>query len=98
MQPTTLDDLRRRRGRLLALAATHGAVRLRVFGSVARGEAAPSSDIDFLALMAPGRSLLDLGALQMALSQELGRKVDVISENGLRPPRRDHILAEAQPL
>lgn len=98
MPATTLADLRRRRDRLLALAASHGALRLRVFGSVARGEATPSSDIDFLALMAPGRSLLDLGALQMALSQELDRRVDVISENGLRPPRRDRILAEAQSL
>jgi len=98
MQATTLDDLRRRRDRLLALAARHGAVRLRVFGSVARGDAEPSSDVDFLALMGPGRSLLDLGALQMALSEELDRKIDVVSENGLRPPRRDRILAEAQPL
>ena len=98
MAVTTLDDLRRRKALLLDLAARHGASRLRVFGSVARGEATASSDIDFLVEMSPGRSLLDLGALQMALSQELGREVDVISEGGLRPPRREQILSEAQPL
>ena len=98
MTVTTLDDLRRRKALLLDLAARHGASRLRVFGSVARGEATDRSDIDFLVEMSPGRSLLDLGSLQMALSQELGREVDVISEGGLRPPRREQILSEAQPL
>lgn len=91
----TLDELRRRRDRLEALAARHGATRLRVFGSVARGEASPASDVDILVTMQPGRSLLDLGALQMHLSDELGCKVDVVSERGLRPPRRERIRAEA---
>jgi uncharacterized protein len=98
MTVTTLDDLKRRKARLMELAARHGASRLRVFGSVARGAATESSDIDFLVEMSPGRSLLDLGALQMALSEELGRDVDVISEGGLQPPRRERILAEARPL
>ena len=98
MTVTTLDDLRRRRARLLDLAARHGALRLRVFGSVARGAATEGSDIDFLVEMRPGCSLLDLGSLQMALSQELGRAVDVVSEGGLRSPRRERILAEARPL
>ena len=98
MGALTLDDLERRRERLLDLAARHGAMRLRVFGSVARGEATPTSDIDFLVLMAPGRSLFDLGALQMDLADELGRRVDVVSENGLAAPRRERILAEARAL
>lgn len=98
MTATTRDDPSCRRVRLLDLAARHGALRLRVFGSVARGAATAGSDIDFLVEMSPGRSLLDLGALQTALSQELGREVDVISEGGLRPPRPERILAEAQRL
>ena len=98
MGALTLDDLERRRERLLDLAARHGAVRLRVFGSVARGEATPTSDIDFLVEMAPGRSLFDLGALQMDLTDELGRPVDVVSEEGLVSPRRERILGEARAL
>jgi predicted nucleotidyltransferase len=92
----TLDELRRRRDRLLDLAGRHGARNLRVFGSVARGEAQNGSDVDFLVEMTPGRSLLDLGGLQMDLSDELGCKVDVVSDRGLKPPRRERILAEAQ--
>ncbi|MCP5467611.1 MAG: nucleotidyltransferase, partial [Sinobacteraceae bacterium] len=57
-----------------------------------------ASDIDFLVEMEPGRSLLDLGALQMDLSDELNRPVDVVSEAGLRPPHRERILAEARAL
>ena len=98
MGALTLDDLERRRERLLDLAARHGAVRLRVFGSVARGEATPTSDIDFLVEMAPGRSLFDLGALQMDLTDDLGRPVDVVSEEGLVSPRRERILGEARAL
>ena len=91
----TLDDLRSRRDRLEALAARHGPTRLRVFGSVARGEASPASDVDFVVAMAPGRSLFDLGALQMDLSDELGCKVDVVTERGLGPGHRERIHAEA---
>jgi predicted nucleotidyltransferase len=98
MENLEFEDLERRRERLLALATRHGAVRLRVFGSVARGEATRASDIDFLVEMEPGRSLLDLGALQMDLSDELNRPVDVVSEAGLRPPHRERILAEARAL
>jgi predicted nucleotidyltransferase len=94
----TLDELRRRRDRLLDLAGRHGARNLRVFGSVARGEAQSGSDVDFLVEMTPGRSLLDLGGLQMDLSEELGCKVDVVSDRGLKPPRRERILAEAAAL
>jgi predicted nucleotidyltransferase len=57
----TLHDLVTRRERLHALAERHGALRLRVFGSVARGDAGAGSDVDFVVWMEPGRSLLDLG-------------------------------------
>jgi predicted nucleotidyltransferase len=98
MDELTLDELRRQRERLLALAARHGASRVRVFGSVARREAGAGSDVDFLVEMAPGRSLLDLGALQMDLSETLRRPVDVVSERGLQAGHRERILKEALPL
>ena len=65
------------------------------FGSVARGTASQTSDLDLLVEMEPGRSLLDLVALNQDLEDELGRPVDVVSEGGLSPYLRDRILAEA---
>ena len=73
----------------------HGARNIRVFGSVARGEADEKSDIDFLVEMEPGRSLLDLGGLLMDLQEVLGRDVDVVTERGLNPRIRDRVLKEA---
>ncbi len=80
---------------ILALAARHGARRVRIFGSVARDEANDASDIDFLVELEPGRSLLDQIALQQDLSELLGRRVDVVVEGGLSPYLKDQILAEA---
>lgn len=71
---------------------------MRVFGSVARGEADEASDLDLLVEMEPGRSLLDLGGLKVELEELLERKVDVISEGGLYWLLRRRILKEAQPL
>jgi predicted nucleotidyltransferase len=68
---------------------------VRVFGSVARGEADERSDIDFLVEMEPGRSLLDLGGLLMDLRDLLGREVDVVTERGLRRRIKDRVLREA---
>ncbi len=90
--------LRRERERITALAARHGARELRVFGSVARGEERGDSDIDILVVMDTGRSLFDLGALQLELEEFLGQSVDVISEGGLREPTRGRILRDAIPL
>ena len=59
--------------------AEHGAFNVRVFGSVARGEADEKSDIDFLVDMEPGRSLLDMGGLLLDLQDLLGREVDVVT-------------------
>jgi len=77
------------------LASEHGARNLRIFGSAARGTETAESDIDVLVSMEPGRSLLDLVALSMALEALLGRKVDVVSDGGLSPYLRDRILEEA---
>lgn len=71
---------------------------MRVFGSVARGEACSASDIDLLVEMEPGRSPLDLVALWQALGDLLGDEVDVLSDGGLSPHLRDRILSEAVPL
>ena len=92
------DLLRRNRDEILRLAAAHGARNIRVFGSVARGEADEESDVDFLVDLEPGRSLLDLGGLLMDMRDLLGRRVDVVTEKGLRPRIRDRVFREAVPL
>jgi predicted nucleotidyltransferase len=90
--------LEMRRDHILRAATKHGARNVRVFGSVARGEAGPASDVDFLVKMDQGRSLLDLSALVVDLRDLLGRKVDVVSEDGLYWLLRRRILKEAKPL
>jgi len=86
------------RGEIVAIAARRGARNVRVFGSVARGEADQDSDVDFLVDMEPGRTLLDLGGLLSDLQKLLGRPVDVVTENGLRERIRLRVLKEAVPL
>ncbi len=90
--------LRERREAILQLAAKRGARNVRVFGSVARGEARPDSDVDFLVDMEPGRSLLDLGGLLVELEALLGCPVDVVTEKGLKDRIRAQVLEEAVPL
>jgi uncharacterized protein len=87
--------LKDKREAILQIAAKHGARNVRVFGSVARGEADDQSDIDFLVDMEPGRSLLDLGGLLMDLQDLLGQNVDVVTERGLKPRIRERVLHEA---
>jgi hypothetical protein len=94
----TLELLKAKREQILRLAAQHGARNVRVFGSFARGEAGPESDVDFLVAMDKGRSYFDLVALWQELEGLLRRKVDVISDCGLSPYLKDRILAEARPL
>ena len=93
-----LHQLKERRLSIMATAALHGARNLKVFGSIARGTADDSSDIDFLVELEPGRSLLDLGGLQVALQRLLGKPVDVITVPGLKERIRDRVLREAVPL
>jgi len=90
--------LKEHRQEILALAVRHGAKRIRIFGSVTRGEADGQSDVDFLVDMEHGRSLMDMGGLLMDLQELLGCKVDVVSEKGLRPRMRNRILEEAVPV
>lgn len=90
--------LAERRSEVLAIARRHGASDVRVFGSVARGDAGPASDIDLLVRFAPGRSLFDHVALKQDLEDLLGVRVDVINQPALYPPIRDAILSEAVPV
>ncbi len=95
---TITELLRERREEIIRTAARHGARNLRVFGSVARSEAAEDSDVDLLVDLEPGRSLLDLGGLLVDLQELLGCRVDVVTEKGLRERIRDRVLEEARPL
>ena len=95
----SVDDLlKAKRADVLRVAASHGARNVRIFGSAARGEAGPSSDVDFLIEMEEGRSLLDLVGLWQDLEKLLGRKVDVVEQDGLHWYIRDRVLKEAVPL
>lgn len=80
-QPSEL--LARHRSEILALAAKHHALEVRVFGSVARGEDQPGSDLDLLVRFAAHASLFDLTALADDVERLLGIPVDVVSEAGL---------------
>ena len=90
-----IQDLKNRRDDILRIASRYGARHVRVFGSVARGEADERSDIDFLVELERGRSLLDLGGLLMDLQDLLGRRVDVVTERGLKQRIRNRVLEEA---
>jgi predicted nucleotidyltransferase len=91
--------LQEKREEILTIAAKHGAYNLRIFGSVARGEETPSSDIDFLidydlekiSAWFPGGLIIDLETL-------LNRKVDVVTTQSLHYLIRDKVLDEAVPL
>lgn len=94
--PPTLDELRARRDEIFAIAARWGATNVRVFGSVARGEATDGADVDLLVDLEPERTLLDLGGLLMDLRDLLGVPVDVGTD--VKPRIRERVLAEAVPL
>jgi hypothetical protein len=95
----TLDTLRAgQREEILRLAEQRGARSVRVFGSVARGEAKEGSDLDLLVEWEPGRSLLDHAGLVQDLQELLGMRVHVGTEKSLHWYVRDRILHEATPL
>jgi len=89
--------IRRRSDEIRRTASTFGASNVRVFGSVARGEDDPGSDLDFLVDMEPGRSLLDQVRLRRALEKLLGVDVDVVTSGGLLD-RDVSILNESIPV
>lgn len=84
--------------RLRELVEQHGFENVRLFGSEARGEASQQSDIDLLVQLAPGRGFRDLMDFCDAAERVLGRRVDVVVEDGLSPWIRDRVLSEAKAL
>jgi len=87
-----------RRDEIRNIAAKHGAYNIRIFGSAARGEAGPESDIDFLIDVGPTTSSWFPAGLILDLEEILGRRVEVVTEKALNPYIRDHVLREAIPL
>jgi len=86
------------REEILKIAAKYGAYNLRIFGSVARGEATPDSDVDFLVELEPQCSLFDYIALTQDMAVLLGRNVDIAEPDNLHELIRDKVLSEAVPL
>lgn len=94
----TLDTIRlEKRAEIVRLGELHGARQIRVFGSVARGDNTPASDVDLLVEMDQGRTLFDLAGFVADVQDLLGVRVDVVTVGGLRY-LRDQILAEAVPI
>lgn len=99
MSLSTLQILKtEKRDMILSIAKKHGIKNVRLFGSVAREEDTPQSDIDFLINLEDGRNILDWLAFQHDLEDALGREIDVFPERNLRPFIKPLILAESQPL
>jgi uncharacterized protein len=94
-QPLTLIELRRQRDRILELARRRGVSNVRVFGSVARGDASLTSDVDLLLDMDPERSMLDLGGFAIEVSELLESRVDVVETETLAGRLRERVLEEA---
>ena len=95
---TTLDSIRRRRKDILEIAAKHGATNVRIFGSVARGDDGPASDIDLLVDTEGVTSAWFPAGLILDLEELLARKIDVVTDRGLNPFIREQVLREAQPV
>jgi predicted nucleotidyltransferase len=90
--------LREKRQEILEIAAKHGAYNVRIFGSVARGEADEKSDVDILVESGPETSSWFPAGLIIDLKELLGCEVDVVTEAGLRPRIKARVLKEAIPL
>ncbi len=86
--------VRRNRHKLVAAAAAHGITRLRVFGSVARGDDRPDSDLDLLADLPPGLSLFGLGRVEAELEDIVSARVDLAPAENLKPHIRSRVEQE----
>lgn len=92
------EALKDKREEILRIAKRYGAENVRVFGSVARGDFGPDSDLDLLVDLEPGRNLFDLGGFLYEIRELLGVSVDVVTEKGLREHVRSRVIKEAAPL
>ena len=90
--------LKEKREEILRIAARHGARNVRIFGSIARGEAGRESDVDLLVDVGPDRTPFFPGGLLADLEELLGRRVDIVTAEGLHWYIRDRVLKEAVPL
>lgn len=93
-----LDLIRAHRAEILSIASRHGARNVRVFGSVARGDAGPDSDVDFLVDVELVTSSWFPAGLVLDLQNLLGRRVEVVTRRGLNAMLRDEVLREAVPV
>ena len=93
-----VDLVRSRRTEILSVARRHGVTRIRLFGSMARGDAGPTSDVDLLVDVGPTTSAWFPGGLVAELELLLNRRVQVVTERGLDQLLRDRVLEEAIPL
>lgn len=93
-----VDPVKSNRDRILALARRHGVIRVRIFGSMARGDARPDSDVDLLVDVGLDPSPWFPGGLVAELEELLGRRVQIVTEQGLDELLRDRVLQEAVPL
>ena len=95
---TTLQFVHEKRDEILRIAAKHGVSNIRLFGSVARGEEGPDSDVDFLVEAGAATTPWFPAGLVVDLEDILGRPVEVVTNRGLNPDLREHVLAEAVPV
>ena len=95
---TLLEILQQRCDEIVCIAAKHGAYNIRIFGSVARGEARPDSDIDLLIEKGPITSAWFPAGLVLELEDILGQRIDIVTETALNPYLRGRVLREAVPL
>jgi len=93
-----IELLEEYRAEIMKIARRHGVANMRVFGSVARGEAGPDSDVDFLVTVGGQTSPWFPGGLVADLEELLGRPVQVVTEQGLHDLLREQVLSEAVPL
>ena len=95
---TPLELLKQKRDDIQRVASKHGAYNIRVFGSVARGEARPDSDIDLPIEKGPTTSSWFPAGLVLELEEMLGRRVEIVTETALNPDLRERVHREAIPL
>jgi predicted nucleotidyltransferase len=88
-------DIQQIQEKIVPILKRAGVLRSSIFGSVARGEAAPESDVDILVELPHGKSLFDLVDLKTSLETILGKKVDVGTYNSIKPRIKERVFAEA---